>query len=229
MLILAMDTSGPACSTAVLEDGTLLYEARAVNRLTHSSSLMLMVEEALNKSGRTKADIGLLAVIVGPGSFTGVRIGVASAQGMARGLGILCVPVDALEAMAKSVIFSDKVICTIRDARAGQVYGAAFYNGQRLFPDIALKMDEYLEKVLSMGDSFFFLGDGVSINKDRIISKMGNRAVIAPAHLVLPGAASAAMIGHEKQESAVEPGQLKPLYLRVPQAERLRAETDGRA
>jgi len=124
MLILAMDTSGPACSTAVLEDGTLLYEARAVNRLTHSSSLMLMVEEALNKSGRTKADIGLLAVIVGPGSFTGVRIGVASAQGMAGGVRLLCGPIDALEVMARSVIFSDKVICTIRDARAGKVYSA---------------------------------------------------------------------------------------------------------
>ena len=186
MLILAMDTSGPGCSTAILEDETLLYEARTVNKMTHSSSLMLMVEEALSKSGRSKADISLLAAVVGPGSFTGVRIGVAAAQGMARGLGILCVPVNALEAMAKSVILPDKVICTVRDARAGQVYGAAFYNGQRLFPDVALKLDEYLDKVSTMGESFFFLGDGVSINRDRITSKMGTQAVFAPAHLILP-------------------------------------------
>ncbi len=229
MLILAMDTSGPVCSIAVCEDEMLLYEARAVNRLTHSVSLMPMVEEALAKSGKALADVGLLTVVVGPGSFTGVRIGVAAAQGMARGLGILCLPVNALEAMAGSVFLPDTVVCPIRDARAGQVYGAAFFNGQRLFPDVAMKLDEYLKKISEFGSRFFFLGDGAGVSRNGIVSKLGDRAMFAPPHLVLPGAAPAALIGYERRDSAVEPGQLIPLYLRAPQAERLRKEKDGRA
>ena len=94
MTILALDTSGPACSAAILDGAGLCYEARAVNKLTHSRNLLPMVEEALDKGGKTMADITLVAAVVGPGSFTGVRIGVATAQGLARARGIQCLPVN---------------------------------------------------------------------------------------------------------------------------------------
>ncbi|HSK69840.1 MAG TPA: tRNA (adenosine(37)-N6)-threonylcarbamoyltransferase complex dimerization subunit type 1 TsaB, partial [Candidatus Limnocylindria bacterium] len=110
MNVLALDTSGPACSVAVLRDGRLAYEARAVNKLTHSRSLMPMVQEALQKAGISVSDISLLAAVTGPGSFTGVRLGVGAAQGMARGLGIRCVGINALEAMARSLYAPGAVV-----------------------------------------------------------------------------------------------------------------------
>ena len=96
MKLLAIDTSGPVCGVAVLEDGHILYEGAAVNKLTHSVSLMPMVEEALNKCSTDISEIELYAAVVGPGSFTGVRIGVSAVKGMAHGAGKPCVAVDAL-------------------------------------------------------------------------------------------------------------------------------------
>ena len=102
MIILAMDTSGPVAGVAVLEEGRIRYEAMAVNKMTHSESIMPMVEEALTRTGLHKEQLTHLAVTVGPGSFTGVRIGVTAVKAMSHALGIPCVPVDALEALNAS-------------------------------------------------------------------------------------------------------------------------------
>jgi tRNA threonylcarbamoyladenosine biosynthesis protein TsaB len=228
MKILALDTSGPVCSVAIFNGDKLCYEARAVNKKNHSRSLMPMVEEALDKSGLVLADISLIAAVAGPGSFTGVRIGVAAAQGMARGLGISCVAVNALEAMARSIHYPDAVICPIRDARAGQVYGAAFLGEQRLIPDTACMLPEFLNKVLGFEGKLVFLGDGAAVHREKIIDILCGRIVFLPPHLLLPGASSAALIAFDRQENAVDPGLLMPLYLRAPQAERLREKQHGR-
>ena len=222
--ILAIDTSGPVCSAAVLAGAVLRYEARAVNRLTHSQNLMPMVDEALNKAGMAREKLHVIAAVVGPGSFTGVRIGVGAAQGMARGLNIPCIAINALEVMAFSLPGMDAVICTIRDARADQVYGAAFKGGQRLMPDQALKLDAYLDMVSGMGEKFIFLGDGAVAYPERILARLGDKAEIAPPQLIQPGAGAAAVLASGKMEEAVSPGQLMPLYLRAPQAERLRSQ-----
>lgn len=224
MNILALDTSGPVCSVAVMKDGGLAYEARAVNRKTHSRNLMPMVDEALARAGLEIGEVSLIAAVVGPGSFTGVRIAVAAAQGMARGLGISCVPVNALEAMAASwPVGGEEVICAIRDARGGQVYGAAFQNGNRLTPDAALPLVDFLAAVSPLGKRFYFLGDGLAPSKEGIERALGIRARFAPAFAVLPGAAAAAFIAFLHPERAVPPGKLMPSYLRAPQAERARA------
>ena len=227
MIILTLDTSGPVCSVAVMEQSVLRYEARAVNRLTHSESLMPMVQEALQKSGVPRETLTHLACVVGPGSFTGVRIGVAAAQGMARGMGLPCIAINALEAMAWGACMADTVICTIRDARSSQVYGAAFRDGKRLINDCALKLAEFLDAVSPLGERLYFLGDGAPVYHDQIVRILGQRALIAPPHLVQPGAGHAACLAMEKMREAVDPGQLMPLYLRAPQAERLRAMRDG--
>lgn len=109
------------------------YEGAAVNRLTHSVNLMPMIEEALSRSGLDISAVDLYAVVTGPGSFTGVRIGVSAVKGMAHGAGKPCVGVDALEALASGLCLTDCLLCPIQDARAGQVYGAAFLAACRLF------------------------------------------------------------------------------------------------
>lgn len=221
MNILALDTSGPVCAVAIMADDAIRYEARALNQLTHSRNLMPMVEEALAKSGVKLEQLDHIAAVVGPGSFTGVRIGVAAAQGIARGLGITCIPINALEMMARAIPLQNTVICPIRDARAGQVYGAAFINNKRVMDDSALKLDEYLDHISTLGTSFYFLGDGAVAYGARAMEQMGDRAQVAPAHILQPGAAAAAVIASERVHDALQPDQLMPLYLRAPQAERM--------
>lgn len=222
MNILALDTSGPVCSVAIQQDEQLLYESRVINKLTHSQILMSMVDEALKKTGITVQQINTIAAVVGPGSFTGVRIGVAAAQGMARGLQISCIAINALESMARSIPLTHAVICPIRDARVKQVYGAAFQDGKRLINDQALKIDDFLELVYPLGKEFLFLGDGVVPCREQIFNRIGERARFTPAYSLHPGAAVAAYLAYHSQADAIAPGELKPLYLRAPQAERMR-------
>ncbi len=227
MILMCVDTSGPSAGLALVRDGELIYEATLVNSLTHSVNLMPMAEEALRSSGLEMKDIGLFAAVAGPGSFTGVRIGVAAVQGMAQGLNKLCLPVNALEALAFGLLCDEPVICPIRDARAGQVYGAAFRAGRRLMEDAVLKLPEYLEEIRPLGERFVFTGDGVPVSREKIMEALGERAVFAPPHLSLLKAGSAAMIPWEKRDQAVQPHELLPLYLRRPQAEREREARNG--
>ena len=149
MRLLIIDTSGPVCGVAVMEDEKVLSEFTAQNRNTHSANLMPMTEAALEAAGKTIGEMDAIAAVTGPGSFTGVRIGVATAKGLAHGAGIPCIPVDALEALNASAGGFAGVVCPIQDARAGQVYGAAFRGGERLMKDEALKLEEFLERVRS--------------------------------------------------------------------------------
>ena len=142
MIILAIDTSGPVAGVSVWCDGAIRYEAAAVNKMTHSENIMPMVEEALLRAGVTKEQLTLLAVTVGPGSFTGVRIGVTAVKALSHALGIPCVAVDALEATAAGLEAQDEIVCPIQDARVQQVYGAAFCNGKRLLDDCVLKLPD---------------------------------------------------------------------------------------
>ena len=227
MVLMCVDTSGPSAGLALVRDGELIYEATLVNKLTHSVNLMPMAEEALRSSGLEMKDIGLFAAVAGPGSFTGVRIGVAAVQGMAQGLNKLCLPVNALEALAFGLLSDEYIVCPIRDARAGQVYGAAFRAGRRLMEDAVLKLPEYLDLIRPLGERFVFTGDGVPVSREKIMEAFGERAIFAPPHLSLLKAGSAAMIAWEKRDQGVQPHELLPLYLRRPQAEREREARNG--
>ena len=227
MILVCVDTSGPSAGLALVRDGELIYEATLVNSLTHSVNLMPMAEEALRSSGLEMKDIGLFAAVVGPGSFTGVRIGVAAAQAMAQGLHKMCLPVNALEALAAGLLCEEYIVCPIRDARVGQVYGAAFRAGRRLMEDAVLKLPEYLEEIKPLGERFLFAGDGVPVSREKIMDALGERAVFAPPHLSHLKAGSAAMIAWNTRDEAVLPQELLPLYLRRPQAEREREARNG--
>ena len=130
MNILMIDTSGPACGVAIMADGRLVYEAELTHKQTHSQRVMPMVDAALQMSDMTLEDMDVLGAVVGPGSFTGVRIGVSTVKALAHAAGKPCVAVDALEALAANVTAFDGVVCPILDARAQQVYGAMFKDGK---------------------------------------------------------------------------------------------------
>ena len=218
MKLLVIDTSGPVCGVAVMEDEKVLCEYTAQNRNTHSANLMPMTEAALQAAGKTAGEMDAIAAVTGPGSFTGVRIGVATAKGLAHGAGIPCIPVDALEALSVSAGGFDGVTCPIQDARAGQVYGAAFRDGKRLTADEPLKLEAFIEKILPLGERFLFLGDGMPVHRERIREILGDRAVFAPAHLnyLRPSAAGVLAM---RSETRTDYLNLQATYLRPPNAQ----------
>lgn len=229
MNLLAIDTSGPSCGVAVLRDERLAYEGLAVNRMTHSHNLMPMVEEGLTRAGLDITDIDLFAAVTGPGSFTGVRIGVSVVKGMAHAAGKPCVGVDALEALASGLIDGDALLCPIQDARAGQVYGAAFLPGmppKRLMEDVAAKLDDYLDRAVALcaeGQRLLFTGDGVAPCEARVRERLGDRACFPPAQLCVLRPSCAALLALAHQVDQTDYLSLMPRYLRAPQAERERA------
>ena len=219
MRLLVIDTSGPVCGVAVMDGEKVLCEYTAQNRNTHSANLMPMTEAALASAGLALKDLDAVAAVTGPGSFTGVRIGVATAKGLAHGAGIPCIPVDALEALNCSAGWFDGVTCPIQDARAGQVYGAAFRGVERLTADEPLKLEEYLDRILPLGERFLFLGDGMPVHRDRIREILGGKAVFAPPHLnyLRP---SAAGILAAQSGTRTDYLNLQATYLRPPNAQK---------
>ncbi|MBQ8654268.1 MAG: tRNA (adenosine(37)-N6)-threonylcarbamoyltransferase complex dimerization subunit type 1 TsaB [Clostridia bacterium] len=231
MKLLLIDTSGPVCGVAVMADGVIRYECAVQNKLTHSVNLLPMIDTALQSAGMTIGEMDRLAVVAGPGSFTGVRIGVSTLKGLAHGAGKPCVAVDALEAMAAGAGAFDGVVCPIQDARAGQVYGAAFTVGedgipQRLMEDIPLKVEEYAERIRALGSRFLFLGDGMPVQRTKLQALLGEAAVFAPPQSAYLRPASAAFLA-SIAEHEVDYLALQPLYLRAPNAERNKKLTEA--
>ena len=222
MILFCMDTSGPVAGVALIQDSAVRYEGIAVNAFTHSQSILPMAEEAYRRAGLEIGDTDYFAVTVGPGSFTGVRIGVSTVKALAHAVDKPCIAVDALEAMAAGAQPFSGVICTIQDARAGQVYGAAFQGGtlERLLPDEPIKLEEYLGKVSAFGKPLLFLGDGMPVHREAIQNILGERALFALPHLAYLRPAAAAYLAWGKTDEAVDYKKLSPLYLRPPQAER---------
>ena len=235
MRILAVDTSGPVAGVAILNDNRIVYEACAVTPHTHSVNEMPMVEEALIKTGLSLGDMDGIGVVTGPGSFTGVRLGVSMAKGMAHGSGLPCVAIDGLEALASGFSGFTGIICPIMDARAGQVYCAAFRPGLpplRLMEDAAMKLTDYVALLQNAsekekGGALLFVGDGVAAYQAEIAERLHERAVFAsPANCYLR-AANVALLAQAYFDKRVEYTELMPMYLRAPQAERQRAAKEA--
>ena len=204
-----------------MDENRVWSEFTAQNRNTHSASLMPMVEAALAAAGTEMAELDAVAAVTGPGSFTGVRIGVATAKGLAHGAGLPCMAVDALEALSASAGDFDGVVCPIQDARAGQVYCAAFRQGKRLTEDAPMKLEDFLEAISGMGERFLFTGDGVPVFRDRIREIMGDRAAFAPVQLgyLRPSAAGDVAL---RNGGTVDYLHLEASYLRPPNAQKNR-------
>ena len=229
MLILAFETSAKAASAALLEDGRLLGESYQNTGLTHSQTLLVMAENLLAQCGKTVAQVTAVAVAAGPGSFTGVRIGVAAAKGFAWGRELPCYGVSTLEAMALSLGAWQGYVCPCMDARRSQVYNALFSVSQgtleRLREDRAIALTELAEELKALDGPIFLVGDGSTLAYRTLSGEIPN-LVLPPEHRMHQRADGVALLAAQKI-AAGEPGDanaLTPNYLRLSQAERERME-----
>lgn len=227
LLILAFETSAKAASVALLEDGKLLGESYQNTGLTHSQTLMVMAEDLFSQCGKTVKDVTAVAVAAGPGSFTGVRIGVAAAKGFAWGREIPCYGVSTLEAMARSLGAWQGYVCPCMDARRNQVYNALFSVNQgvltRIREDRAISLAELSEEVKQLDAPVFLVGDGSVLTHKTL--ELPN--LVLPAEHRMHQRASGVALAAEKLAQAGVPGDanaMTPNYLRLSQAERERAE-----
>ena len=223
--VLAIDTSGPVAGCAMLAGGKIVHLAAMNHGLTHSETIMPAVDEALSAAGLRCGDVDVFAAVAGPGSFTGVRIGVCAAKGLAHAVGKPCVAVHALEALAMNFYGFDGLCCPILDARRGQVYCAAFDMSagmpSRALEDAAQPLAEFLARL--PGDRrLVFVGDGVPVHGEAVRAALGERALIAPANLRDLRADAACILAAARPQTWVEAARLRPIYLRAPQAVRER-------
>ena len=228
-MILAFETSAKAASVALLDGGKLLGESYQNTGLTHSQTLMVMAEDLLKQCGKTVSDITAVAVAEGPGSFTGVRIGVAAAKGFAWGGKLPCYGVSTLEAMAESLGVYQGYVCACMDARRSQVYNGLFSvnNGKirRLSGDRAISLTELGEELEKLEGPVFLVGDGAQLTF-KTLSGTVKELVLPPEHRIHQRAVGVALLA-EKMAAAGATGDanaLTPNYLRLSQAERERME-----
>ena len=229
MTILAFETSAKAASAALCREGVLLGETYQNTGLTHSQTLLSMAESLMASCGVTPADIDAVGVAAGPGSFTGVRIGVAAAKGFAWGREIPCYGVSTLEAMALSLGAYQGYICPCMDARRSQVYNALFYVNQgqleRVTDDRAISLSELGEELKSLREPIFLVGDGSNLCYNTLLESVPG-LVLPPEHRMHQRASGVALAAQKQAEAgeAGDAGALTPNYLRLSQAERERAE-----
>ena len=229
MLILAFETSAKAASVALMEDNKLLGESYQNTGLTHSQTLMIMAEDLLKQCGKTVADVTAVAVAEGPGSFTGVRIGVAAAKGFAWGAEIPCFGVSTLEAMAETLGIYEGHICACMDARRSQVYNALFLADggvpERISEDRAISLADLKNDLEHIDGPIFLVGDGAALTCKTLAGEIPG-LILPPEHRVHQRAVGVALLA-VKKIAAGEAGDgnaLVPNYLRLSQAERERNE-----
>lgn len=225
MKILGLDsTAGPA-SVALLEDGKILGEFFIHTKLTHSVTLMPMCRALLENTNTKMEEIDAFAIAAGPGSFTGVRIGVAAVKGMAQALDKPCVSVSALEAMAQNLKGTDCTVCAVMDARCSQFYNALFEskNGVicRLTEDRALSSEELAAELLQKKGRIILTGDGSDIAMRLMAQSVPN---LEPAQEQIKyqraSGVCLAAAGKYQNGQTLTAAELMPVYLRLPQAQR---------
>lgn len=229
MLILAFETSAKAASTALLEHGKLLGESYQNTGLTHSQTLLVMAEDMLKQCGRTPQDVEAVAVASGPGSFTGVRIGVAAAKGYAWGKNIPCYGVSTLEAMAQTLGIWSGYLCPVMDARRSQVYNALFHADAgkltRVCEDRAIALEDLKKELENLNEPVFLVGDGSILCYNTL--KVPN-LILPPEHRMHQRAVGVGLLAQKLYDTGI-PGDgavLTPNYLRLSQAERERLERE---
>ncbi len=233
MLIFGIDTCCNAATAALLEDDRLVAQTVINSGKTHSQKMMPQIEQMFHQAEKEVAEVDCFAAAVGPGSFTGVRIGVATVKAFAQAVQKPCVAVSTLHGLANNVAVFDGIICPILDARREQVYNALFRGGralERLCEDRALGMEELLEELMTETVPILFCGDGVPVFRDRIAEVLGERAMFAPTMQNMNLGASIAELGLSLalQGETVSYGELVPQYVRLSQAERERQEKESR-
>ncbi len=223
-MILGIDSSAITAGCALYDGGKVIAEQFLNTKHTHSQTLLPMVEDMLKSAEVKLADVDTIAVTAGPGSFTGLRIGIASVKGMAMGAGKRCVSISTLEAIAYNFIGVDGIICCAMDARCGQVYNALFRseNGviTRLCEDRAVKSADLYEELKKLDGNIILAGDGAEI-----LHKATEESFrLAPLPLRYQRGLGVCLAAEGKE--TIDAAALMPSYLRLPQAERERLERE---
>lgn len=234
MNILALESSATACSVALSRDGILLAQSFQCSGLTHSRTLLPMVHDLLNNCGESVDKMDVIAVAAGPGSFTGLRIGVATAKGLAWAQEKPCAPCSTLESMAWPLAHLEGklIVCTM-DARRKQVYNALFLakgdSLERLSPDRAISLDELGEELKNIPELKIVVGDGTQLCYNTLREDISGLE-LAPGHLRMQSAWGVARAAEElvKSGALVSGGELAPVYHRLSQAERERLERESK-
>ena len=226
MKILALETTAKAASCALLMDGEPLATAWQATGLTHSRTLLPMVEDMMKNSELSLADVDAIAVAAGPGSFTGLRIGIAAVKGLAWAAGKPCFGVSTLEAMAWPLAHLEGIIVCAMDARRQQIYNAVFLAEggtlTRLRPDRAISLQEAAEDLRDFDGPIWIVGDGAVLCFNYLTAQ-NIPCSLAPAHLRQQSAVGVGMAAASMApETAVSAQDLAPVYLRLSQAERER-------
>ncbi len=219
MNIFAMDTSSVTATVAILNDEKLLGEYSVSSSLTHSQKIMPMTDEILKNLSMKLDDIDVFSVCVGPGSFTGLRIGMATVKTFSQTLGKKIVGISSLDAIAYNFCYvHDTIICPMVDARRDEVYNALYLNEEKIVLDRALHIDELLNELKDK--KVIFAGDGVVAHKEKLITNP--LWEIAPQHLLMPKASTVAYCAYKRAvlSDFDDCYTLNPVYLRKSQAER---------
>ena len=225
MLILAFESSAKSASVALVKDGELLSQYSQCSALTHSRTLLPMAEDMLKNAEIKLSDVDLIAVAHGPGSFTGIRIGVSTVKGLSWAADKPCVGVSTLEAMAWHGLMAGGYVCPVMDARRQQVYNALFKiedgKPQRITDDRPIALAQLADEVRSLNAPVLLVGDGAALT-EKFFRENSVPCRIAPENLRWQSAWGVAMAASDKQPGTSE--TLLPIYLRLSQAERERQE-----
>lgn len=234
MRILALDSSGLAASVALMEDDVLIAEYNIQYKKTHSQTLLPMMDEIKKMVGLDLSTLDAVALAAGPGSFTGLRIGSATAKGLGQALDIPLVEVPTLEGLAYNMYGFGGCICPLMDARRGQVYTGVYefekmtdgYSMRTVKEQCAVPIEEIIGILNDLENEVIFLGDGVPVFRERLQELMKVPYSFAPAHMNRQRAASVAALGgvYYQLGQTVSAAGHTPVYLRLSQAERERKE-----
>ncbi len=233
MRILALDSSGLVASVAIASEEALLAEYTINYKKTHSQTLLPMLDEIVRMVDLDLSEVDAIAITSGPGSFTGLRIGSATAKGLGLALGKPIISVPTVDSLAYNLYGTDKIVCPIMDARRDQVYTGLykFVEGKMLIisPQKAVAIDEIIDEISNKGKEVIFLGDGVPIHRDRISERIKVGHSFAPLHMDRQRAGTVAALGlvYYKENHVETAAEHQPVYLRVSQAERERAERES--
>ena len=226
MKILAIESSSNVASVAIMDEEKVIAEYTTDFKLTHSQTLLPMTEEIIRRTGTDKKSIDCIAISKGPGSFTGLRIGSATAKGLALALDIPIAAVPTVEAMAMNFSFTEYIVVPIMDARRDQVY-TGIYDMKGLYPveimkQSAMSVNELIEKINSYGKDIILLGDGTDRFADIIKEGVLANVILAPSHKNRQKASLVGALGIKmfKEGDVESSDEHKPEYLRLSQAER---------
>lgn len=228
MLTLAVDTSCLTATCAVVEDGKVLAELSMQYGKTHSQKLVPMMRAMLDMLNKSFKEIDLFAAAIGPGSFTGLRIGVVTIKGLAYSLNKPVCGIPTLDALAFSMPDFKGLICPMLDARNNQVFTALYQKHDnhmdKITPDLGVTIDEIINHMKSCNQDIMVLGDATPLHLDKMKAVLGDKIVEAPAALSFPRASSTALLAEQafRNNGAVNAFELEPLYLRKSQAERMK-------